>query len=199
LTELQQSRYDQLLRRVGDLKGPGSKLNDALEELFPTIDVENVPGELLFLSGTLLAYAGAVFQSSVGDIQIIQLFNPDGSGKLVTLTTLTVSGASQQLELGISATELASNPGVQAPRDVRAGVLLRPTASLRESSQVGGIADTLQLQALNNVTLTLSDPNGVAVLSPGTGFSVQSTLTATQLIVNFFWRERVAEPSELNF
>jgi len=52
VTELQQNRYDQLLRRVGDLKGPGSKVNDVLQELFPTIDVENVPGELLFLMGT---------------------------------------------------------------------------------------------------------------------------------------------------
>ncbi len=45
--ELQQNRYDQLIRRVGGIIGPGSKVVEALGELFPVIDVENVPGELL--------------------------------------------------------------------------------------------------------------------------------------------------------
>ena len=39
MSQLQQSRYDQLLRRVGDLKGPGSKVNDVLHELFPMFDL----------------------------------------------------------------------------------------------------------------------------------------------------------------
>jgi len=122
VTELQQNRYDQLLRRVGDLKGPGSKVNDVLQELFPTIDVENVPGELLFLMGTRIGWGGASKAAAAGKKAAIQLFNPIGSGQLVTVSTVIVTGNNTQIiSWGLSTSALATNTGVPRLRDSRTG------------------------------------------------------------------------------
>ena len=59
MTEIQQGRYDALVRRVADLKGPGSKVNDMLEELFPVFDVEKLPSELYRLANIDLCFGGA--------------------------------------------------------------------------------------------------------------------------------------------
>jgi len=198
VTELQQNRYDQLLRRVGDLKGPGSKVNDVLQELFPTIDVENVPGELLFLLGTRIGWGAAAKTPTAGKRAGIQLFNPAGSGYLVTISSVLISAAATgSLTFGTVETGLATDTGVPRIRDTRTGFSARGVAQLRTSpdqtSLVGGI-----VRVLANVTLVLDDLNTVAVLSPGNGMSVISNVDQN-FGVTFFYRERVAEPSELTF
>ena len=86
MTELQQNRYDRLLRRVGGLIGAKSMVNDALGELFPMLEVENVPGELLALLGTQLGWCSASLGPSVGNFNHHQLFNPADSGVVITVT-----------------------------------------------------------------------------------------------------------------
>jgi len=198
VTELQQGRYDQLLRRVGDLKGPGSKVNDVLQELFPTMDVENVPGELLFLMGTRIGWASGSKSPTAGKRAGIQLFNPAGSGQLVTVSSVILnSGAASAITYGIVSVALATNTGIPRHRDGRVGVGPSGVAELRTSPDAVALLSG-QIRLASSVSFTLRDGNSVCVLSPGTGVSfIGSTDVATT--VNFFYRERIAEPSELNF
>ena len=198
MTELQQNRYDQLLRRVGDLKGPGSKVNDVLQELFPTIDVENVPGELLFLMGTRIGWASGSKAPTAGKKAGVQLFNPAGSGQLVTISSVSFNGSTNGFfSYGIVTVALSVNTGVPRLRDGRVGIGPSGVSELRTSADAVSLVSG-NIRLATNVTYTLDDRNSVCVLSPGTGFSIIGS-TDLEMSVNFNYRERVAEPSELTF
>jgi len=197
VTELQQNRYDSLLRRVGDLKGPGSKVNDVLQELFPTIDVENVPGELLFLMGTRIGWGSAARSPSAGKIPGVQLFNPVGSGHLISVSDVVISiNATTPVSWGIVLTTLPINTGIPRIRDSRVGVGQSGVSELRTSvdavAPVGG-----QVRLLTNTAFHVPRENTVCVLAPGTGLTVTGGVDIG-LTVSFVYRERIAEPSELN-
>lgn len=197
---LNQNRYDELLRRVGDLKGPGSKVADVLTDLFPMIDVENLPGELYFLAGIRLAMGTSVQSASVGDLNLSQLFNPVDSGSVLTLTTVTMaSNADQVFEQIVGTTPLLTNVGNNPLRDTRLGVPILPVGQIRNVQQVGGIPAFTSIRLLANVSFTLNDSNGVAILWPGTGYTIATTGANLASNVSFWWRERVFEPSENNF
>jgi len=200
MSEIQQSRYDRLLRRVADLKGPGSKVNDVLQELFPVIDVEQVPGELLFLSGTKLGWGGAQKTGDAVKKAGVQLFNPVGSGQLVTVEELVliVSGSARRLHIGITTITLPTNTGLALLRDTRSGSNVNTAAQVRTSGDA--IATTnMSVRLAGNTTISLSPRNGFCVLGPGTGLTVVDDSDQQTINVSFFWRERIAEPSEVNF
>jgi len=197
VTELQQNRYDQLLRRVGDLKGPGSKVNDVLQELFPTIDVENVPGELLILMGTRIGLAATSKAPTAGKKAGIQLFNPAESGHIITISTVTVApAASTTITFGLTTSALATNTGIPRLRDTRPGTNQRGVAELRTSPDVPSLTGG-DIRIATLVTVQLNDVNSVCVLAPGTGITFNATTDVT-FSCGFFYRERIAEPSELN-
>jgi len=198
VTELQQNRYDQLLRRVGDLKGPGSKVNDVLQELFPTIDVENVPGELLLLMGTRIGWAATSVAPTAGKKAGIQLFNPAESGHLVTVSSIYVSGGGgANITWGLTTTALATNTGIPKLRDARAGVPANGVAQLRTSPDAVAPSSG-QIKVASSSPFEIIDGNSVCVLSPGTGLNVVSSVDVIS-IASFNYRERIAEPSELAF
>lgn len=198
MTEIQQNRYDQLLRRVADLKGPGSKVNDVLQELFPTIDVENVPGELLALMGTRIGFAGTAVNPNAGKSPGIQLFNPADSGFLVTISSVLVgSDATNFVRWGLTTTALATNTAIPGFRDTRLGTGPAGVTQLRTSADATAVA-SMALRQLANVTVELNDPNSVAVLTPGSGLLFVGSADVA-ITISFNYRERVAEPSELTF
>ena len=198
MTELQQNRYDQLLRRVGDLKGAGSKVNDVLQELFPTIDVENVPGELLFLMGTRIGWAGTAKSPTAGKKAGIQLFNPAESGMLITISSLHYGSSNvSTYTIGIGTTALATNTGLARFRDSRVGTGPSGVSQLRTSPDEVGISNVI-VRLLGNALGLMTDGNSLCVLGPGTGISVTGSVDVN-FNCNFFYRERVAEPSELSF
>jgi len=198
VTELQQNRYDQLLRRVGDLKGPGSKVNDVLQELFPMLDVENVPGELLLLMGTQPGWAGTAKTPTAGKKTTIQLFNPLGSGQLITISTCVIGAATTgSVRYGLSTIALGTNTGIARARDGRVGIGPTGIAELRTTAD-GVALSQGEIRLLGNTSFTLSDANSVCILSPGVGMNVTGTVDQN-MTVSFFYRERVAEPSELAF
>lgn len=200
MTELQQNRYDQLLRRVGDLKGPGSKVNDVLTELFPVIDVERIPGELLALGGTALCMGAATLSGAVGERARVQLFNPVGSGKLIAVSAFfTSSNSSQTYHWARSIIALPTGVGTEVFRDSRFPTASRPTGQIRTDSQVAIVDANGIFRIGTNVTFPVQDENSVAVLSPGAGLEVGAVNVVTLINVTFFWRERVAQPSELSF
>jgi len=200
VSELQQNRYDQLLRRVGDLKGPGSKVNDVLHELFPVIDVERVPGELLLLGGTQLCVGATIVGALAANSSRCQVFNPVGSGKLATVTQVIFGTRTSTSLFRLSPVTIAltTGIGVESFLDVRLGRTARPACQIRTLQSVALTDATIQINSLNNTMYTLENENSVCVLPPGTGFECGNASNNRELIVTFFWRERVAQPSELN-
>jgi len=199
VTEIQQNRWDQLVRRVANVVGGGSQVNDTLNELFPTLDVESVPGELLYLSGMKLAFCGSALQASVGNTNHHQLFNPTGSQVLATVTGVHVhSTSNQSFRMAATTTALTTSVGNVILRDLR-NLTDVPTCQNRTVQQAGGIPLITEWRALASVMLHIADPNGIQILFPGTGLTVATVGTNIVSTVNWFWRERVFEPAEVNF
>lgn len=199
MTELQMNRYDALLRRVGDLKGPGSKVSEVLTELFPVLDVERVPGELLALSGTVIAHGGMALTAGGSTSARGQILNPAGSGKLMTVTRCVFgSDTTDSFRFAVTSTVLSAGIGVESPRDSRFGLTTQPSGQIRQEALLALSDATYQIRNLANTADMIEDDNGLAVLAPGSSFEVGMGAQAVTLIAAFWWRERVAEPSELN-
>jgi len=198
-TEIQQNRYDQLMRRVGGLIGPGAKVAEVLAELFPVIDVERVPGELLILSGTRICIGGGQFSSAVGQSPKVQLFNPVDSGNLITVTRLVVSvSADATIRFGPVIVALTTGIGTETFRDMRLSLTQRPIGEIRQDTDVSLADGTGQVRVQASDPYTMQDENGIVVLPPGTGFEIGATTTNSTIAHAWNWRERVAEQSELN-
>lgn len=192
-------RYDRLLRRTTAQVGPGSKVGEALEDLFPVLEVENAPAELLRASGWKLGMGRAAVTSAVGTTPAVQLFNPANSGMLIVLTDLWLSTlATIQLQFGPVFVALATTSVAGAERDTRAGAIA-PTVGRIQTEDDGTASAFGIMRMLANTPQHLYDQNGLAVLAPGTGFIVTSGSTAVSLEAGFMWRERSAEPEELDF
>jgi len=200
MTELQQTRYDRLMRRVGGLLGPGSKVSEVLSEIFPTVDVERVPGELLYLMGTRIAYGGAVQNAVAAEFSKIQVFNPVDSGMLITVTRMVAQAdATTIFHWDIDGIALTSAVGNGRVRDTRVSIDEIPVGQIRIDTSVGSTTMTGITSTLVNTPFTLEDENGLAVLTPGTGFQVGIINANVRMRATFYWRERAALESELSF
>ena len=200
MTELQQNRYDQLLRRTGGLIGAGSMVNDALTELFPTIDVETLNAELALPLNWRLGFAGILSPASVGNVNHVQLFNPADSGAIVVLERVDLrADLDMVIEYALATTGLTNLTANHALRDTREGILVQPIAQVRDVQQVGSLPQFGILFGEANVNTTMHDKRGLFVLAPGTGVTFGTTIGNQTSQVSFQWRERVAERSELNF
>lgn len=198
--DLQQNRYDQLIRRVGGLIGPGAKVSEVLGELFPVLDVENMPGELMFLAGWRLAYGSIAVTGAAGENPRAQIFNPVDSGKIMTVSSVVIGTTqTQSIRWTTNALPLTTGVGTERIRDTRAGTIQRPVGQIRRDSTVVITDATGQLRLPNGAIFVLKDPNDLAVLAPGAGFEVGGQTVASTISVTFYWRERVAEASELSF
>lgn len=197
--EIQQGRYDRLLRRTTAQVGPGSKVGNALEDLFPVLEVENCPSELLRAGGWKLGAGQTLRTPAVGLHSAIQLFNPADSRHLIVLTHVFLSADNNTLVSSgpsFAALTRASIPGQQ--RDTREGEL-RETVGLIQDEDDGLVANLLQTRLQTNVPQEQTDSNDIAVLSPGTGWRLTTAVADVALRVSFLYRERVAEPEELDF
>ena len=198
-SEIQQNRYDQLIRRVGGIIGPGSKVAEVITELFPMIDVENVPSELLILGGTRVCMGGGTITGAVGESPKTQLFNPDGSSMLVIIERIVIStNASNIVRWGRSNAVFGTDIATAVFRDTRNPVFNRPIAQVRTLSAVALASATNQVRINQLTELSVESPNDVVILSPGEGFEIGVATTNTAIYFGFTWRERVAESSELN-
>ena len=199
MTQLQQNRYDQLLRRVGDLKGPGSKVNDVLTELFPMIDVENVPAELLLLSGARLCM-GTISETAGGALNFVHTFlrNPADSGVIIRLISVSIFSAdAHAVNFGPSLNS-ATAGGARAFTDTR--VFGEGTVGITQSDNnlLAAAVRFFQIQLQANVNQIFEPPAAIGVIAPGSSFGVGSDFANSALNVSYLWLERVAEPSELD-
>ena len=198
--EVQQTRWDRLIRRVSGSIGPGSRVSETISELFPVLDVERVPGELLLLGGIKTGQAATILSAVAGNLNHAQLFNPADSNNLVVLTKVYLASAvAQPIRFGTTATALTTDVGNVIPRDTRAGIIGRLSAESRSVNQVGGFPLLGNVLIQSNVTFAIEDENSIAVLAPGTGYTFANTAANSTLQIHYFWRERPAEQSELQF
>jgi len=201
MTEIQQNRYDRLVRRVANIVGGGSQVNDTLNELFPVIEVERVPGELLALMGTRIAWGRGDRTGDAGERAQLQLFNPDGSGTLISVSSMyLVSTAINTISWAIGTAPFTTLTTAGGLRDTRLRIPTtnRAVGEMRTQSSAVPVGGENEIRVLANVPFKISDENTIAVLTPGHGLNVEVTANATRLIASFNWRERVAEPAELN-
>jgi len=200
MTEIQQNRWDQLVRRVANIVSGGSMVSDALNELFPHIDVETLLAELQLLKGTRICIGAVNHPSSAGDVNHTQVFNPVGSGIICTVTAVQFRAATlQEIRYAMSNVPLTDSTATAVVFDGRLGILQNPTCQLRSVQQVGLLGRQGAYLVEANVTRELKDSNGLFVLSPGTGVTFATSTAAVASIFNYYWRERLAEPAELNF
>jgi len=194
---LQTPRYDQLVRRVGGIIGPGSKVSEALSELFPMIDVENLPPELFILSKTLICHGGGFLAAAVGEAPTAQLFNPANSGKLVTITNVVIAcNTTTTFRWGTTATARGAGIGTETIIDLRSLAPDAPVANVREDSAIALPDGTGQTRAIADTSIYLSPKDGLAVLAPGTGFEIGTNGLNSSIFYDFYWRERVGLESE---
>ena len=197
--EVQQTRWDRIIRRVSGSIGPGSRVSETISELFPMIDVERVPGELLILGGTHMAWGGTSVTSSAGNTAKIQLFNPIDSGTIITVTGVFCRvGINTPFRMATEAVARLTNVGSATFRDTRLLIGGNPVGQIRSENTATIISVVNLYHLLSNVMFHFQDENSVAVLAPGTGLAFGPSNQNVDLSGTFWWRERPAEESELN-
>jgi len=198
-SEIQQNRYDRLIRRVAGIIGPGSKVSEVLTELFPTIDVENVPSELLILAGTKACFGGGTITGAAGESPKMGLFNPVGSNTIITLTDVLLSTPTSNLTVrwGLNTNQLATGISTQTFIDTRNPVGQLPVGEISTESAVALANATGQTRIDADETFHLEGKNDVAILRPGVGFEIGIQQVIIILFCTFYWRERPMESSEV--
>ena len=197
--EIQQNRYDRLLRRVAGIIGPGSKVSEVLSELFPVLDVESVPSELLILAGTRTCFGGGTINAGAGFAPKMELFNPAGSNTIITLTDVYVSSSSGSMTVrwGTNTVQLTTQIATELFSDTRNPVLFNPVGEVGTEAAVAFAPATGQARLISNTVLHLEGKNDLMILSPGNGFQVGLGTNNTIIHVTFYWRERPMETSEV--
>ncbi|MEE8512906.1 MAG: hypothetical protein V3S36_09695, partial [Acidiferrobacterales bacterium] len=132
MTEIQQNRWDQLVRRAANIVAGGSMVSDSLNELFPHLDVETLNLELQYLATWRPAFGSRDHGPSAGNFGHTQIFNPADSGVLVVVTRVGVRVATagivryEMVPLPISSFAL-----VGQFRDTRTPTTDRPVGQIR--------------------------------------------------------------------
>jgi len=198
-SEIQQNRYDRLIRRVAGIIGPGSKVSEVLTELFPVLDVESVPAELLILAGTNTSFGGGTILGVAGQSARMGVFNPAGSNTICTLTDVyvTSNASGETVRWGLSITELATQTAVELFTDTRNALVQRPVGRIGQESSVALAPATGQIRTLANTPFHLEGKNEICTLRPGIGFQIGLTTNALRINCAFYWRERPMESSEV--
>ena len=196
--DLQTARYDGLMRRAGGLLGGGSKVTETLSELFPMMDMENLPAELLLLAGWRTAFTTQTVPATIGQTSRAQILNPVGSGRIAVVTDCWLTGAAGIVAYTTTDT-LFANQFSGVPRDTRDGLVVNSGCSVAELVS-GNTVRRGEINLQGGITFHhFSTENSLAVLAPGTAWEYGTVTDNLFLDVTFFWREREALSSELNF
>ena len=161
------------------------------------IDVENVPSELLLLSGSRLCMGRGTITGDALEFGQSMLRNPGGTGAILRLMLISVfSTTAQTITIGPTQNTYALS-GVEAFSDGRIFGQGTVGKVLLESLLTIG-SNFFHFQVNGADTVFFRPPVAFSIITPGTAFSVSTTNDVTQLDVSYFWVERVAQPSELN-
>ena len=197
--EVQQTRWDRLVRRVSGSIGPGSRVSETISELFPVLEVERLVAELFILSGTRLCWQSTERPPSVGEVTSSQLINPADSGTIITISRFDVKVIPTSVwQAQITDTLFTVGLVSGLFRDGRLGTARETTGKVASVDNVptgGG----LRVGPINAQPFVVLDENSICTLAPGQAFQVGTVGTNIVMTVNYYWRERAAEPSELQF
>ena len=197
--EVQQTRWDRLIRRVSGSIGPGSRVSETISELFPMLDVENAPAELLILGGTRLAM-GRSSQAAVAAVfNESMLRNPGGSGVIITVLEVRFSSTTAQVITGGVTLNTFANAFAQVFADTRLGLTDVPTGQVLGSTGALIGPDFYRFNVQASIDTVWRPPKTVAVLGPGSALAIGTTQANTQFSAAYSWQERSAEESELQF
>jgi len=187
MSEIQQNRWDQLLRRSAGLIGPGSKVNDALSELFPVMEVERVTAENLKLAGWNSVSGSTDLTAIAGQFPVGQVFNPVDSGNIIVVEQVLIStGDAMDVRWGLNNIALISAINSERFRDIRNGLNTDPVGQVRGASTVTAPPAEGLIATLAGVANSIKDENGLAVLTPGFSLDVGGVTTETNLKLTFF-------------
>lgn len=206
-TPLQISRWDRLLRRLGNVVGEGAIATGMLEDVFPVLDVENLQTDSWHYTGWRIAQGANTVAAAAGQTPRIFLDNPPGSNKLVIVDQISMfADATTEVRIGpnpLTAARAATGPSLlfDMRYEVSSGgaAMDLPTTTTFGESSLGPVpndAGRFSLQVANRME-SLIPFKGMAVLPPGRSLSVRGLTVAATLTVTFFFRERVGEPAEL--
>lgn len=183
-----------------NLVGEGALVTGVLPDVFPTIEVEDLQTDGWGVAGWRPAMGGSDITGAVGENPIIQILNPNGSGQIAVIEwAMFGTNTTGTIGFNIHDAVLTTAEVSMRWRDRRFPTLQFPVVQIREVSQVGvPIVAPMNVRLAANVPLIFEPPKGFMVLAPGTGFALQHVTTASRLTAQFFWRERPADPAELN-
>ncbi len=195
---LQTARLENLIRRWGSIKGPGSVLSESLGDVFPTLDLENLSPELQALAGWFPFFGFVTVIGVSAQTTGASVINPANSGAIVVVDYVNIRRETGGV-VGVGANVPLFTPTLNGlRRDTR----LQATtgiARIGANANVGAHVDAMQFRMTSNVDRELVLPNGVAIVSPGEQFAVINGTANNDLTVSFSGRVRLAEPSELSF
>lgn len=200
VNQIQGGRWDNLLRKIFPIKDR-SVAPVLASELVPYVTVQEWEDELFWARDERMAW-GATNQPAVAlRLSHVQLFNPAGSQTLITLDHIIVAAdGDQRIRVAYLNELLAGFQNEQSGfRDQRFSTTVNPretTGQLtRDDSLVAqGTQHVMELQLLTGTSETFALR---AVIPPGSSVIIVSVAVNTNLDVNWLWRERAAEPSEL--
>lgn len=191
-----------LTRRLNitDSPGPASTL---APEVMPVLQVKAPEEADRYLIGEKRCGNWAVVSGGVGSFGVYRIYNPTGSGTIVTVDWLSLrfftSAASAYCAIGLGGA-LTTTPTY--PGSVALDTRYRATgAGLQSVAQT--VWDVVAAAPFTQVLYRLYDevtrvPTRIdAVLAPGYAFDVWPVATNQSIAVNLSWRERAAQPSEL--
>ncbi len=198
--EVQQTRWDRIIRRVSGSIGPGSRVSETLSELFPVVDVEQVPAELLALGGTHMAMGRSTAAPLAANFQLSMLRNPGGSNAIITLLAVAINTSGLAgVALGLTLNTFSNlNTANTAFSDGRLFGIPQPVGEVRDEPNLVAGVEFFVLDADQVKGGLIQPPKALAVISPGTGFSVSTRSANVSLLCSFLWIERPAEQSELS-
>jgi len=196
--EVQQTRWDRLIRRVSGSIGPGSRVAETLGELFPVLDVERVPAELLVLGGIRMAMGRTSAGPVAANVPCAMLRNPGESGVLITVHQVRFSSTTAQVVTGGPTLNTLSTAGTRAFADTRLGLVARPTGQVLSEALLVGAPDFFRFSQRASIDTVWTVPKAIAVLAPGTALAICGSTVNTQFASSWSWQERSAEESELS-
>jgi len=129
-----------------------------------------------------------------------QLFNPADSSTIVVCSSFWVGNLGGVANVDYELTETAvAGPFFSGQfRDTRSGFGLESAGKVSAFTSAP-IAARGRLRIPTTESVQLTDSDGLFVLGPGTGLSVATSAVNLPIEMTFFWREREALQSELNF
>jgi len=183
-----------------NLVGEGALVTGVLPDVFPVIDVESLETDGWAVAGWRPAMGGGLLTAAAGQRPHVQIHNPTGSGVITVVEDVFIStNSNSRIDFNIHDAVLTTLQVSGRWRDRRFPTLNFPVTQVRSQSIIGSpIVSVMSQFIVGNQSIQWLPPKGVIVLVEGTGLAFSNVNAATQLSVNFFWRERSADTAELN-